>query len=118
MTQSFETFKGEIERALSACGVDPNEWCDVSAAAAYLERDQHTNAPDGFWTVVRRYRRSPEREAAIARSQLVDDLELELTGGCSACGLEADWMCAACGRCNCDRHDQCVRPAAGETPRP
>ncbi|WP_406321798.1 hypothetical protein [Streptomyces sp. NBC_00519] len=63
VAQSFETFKGEIERALSACGVDPHEWCDVNAAASYLTEDQHTNAPDDFWTVVRRYRRTPEREA-------------------------------------------------------
>ncbi|MFB0617265.1 hypothetical protein [Streptomyces sp. AGS-58] len=110
MTQNFETFKGEIERALSACGVDPYEACDVNAAATYLAEDQHTNAPDDFWTVVRRYRRTPGREAAIARAVLIDDLELALTGGCPHCGLEADWMCAACGLCNCDRHDRCKRP--------
>lgn len=40
-----------------------------------------------------------------------DDLELSLTGGCPACGLEHDQMCVGCGRCNCDRHDTCVRPA-------
>ncbi|WP_019061741.1 hypothetical protein [Streptomyces prunicolor] len=111
MTQSFETFKGEIERALSACGVDPHEWCDVSAAASYLAEDQHTNAPDEFWTVVRRFRRTTHQQAAIDRQIFLDDLELELTGGCGACGLEADQMCAACGRCNCDRHDECTRPA-------
>lgn len=112
MTQSFETFKGEIERALSACGLDPHQACDVNAAASFMAEDQHTNAPDDFWTVVRRHRRTPDREAAIRRAILVDDLELELTGGCGACGLEADWMCVACGRCNCDRHDQCTRPAS------
>ncbi|MEH0579053.1 MULTISPECIES: hypothetical protein [Streptomyces] len=111
MAQNFETFKSEIERALSACEVEPREWCDVDAAAAYLTEDQHANAPDGFWTVVRRFRRTPEREAAIDRAILIDDLELELTGGCGRCGLEADWMCVACGRCNCDRHDDCTRPA-------
>ncbi|MDQ0961983.1 hypothetical protein QFZ66_005861 [Streptomyces sp. B4I13] len=97
VTQNFETFKGEIERALSACGVDPHQACDVNAAASFLTEDQHTNAPDDFWTVVRRYRRTPERDAAINRMLTADDLELELTGGC--------------GRCNCDRHDQCTRPA-------
>ncbi|PWI05498.1 hypothetical protein DIZ27_38870 [Streptomyces sp. NWU339] len=106
MTQSFETFKGEIERALSACGLDPYRACDVNAAAAFLDDDQDTNAPDDFWTVIRRYR-TPQREAVIDP----DDLELELTGGCGRCGLEADMMCAGCGRCNCDRHDQCKRPA-------
>ncbi|MET8746839.1 hypothetical protein [Streptomyces sp. NPDC004728] len=54
---------------------------------------------------------SPDREAAIERALFLDDLELELTGGCGHCGLEADMMCAACERCNCDRHDQCTRPA-------
>ncbi|MFE3033043.1 hypothetical protein ACFXKY_15535 [Streptomyces canus] len=111
MAQSFETFKDEIERALSACGVDPHEWCDVNAAARYLTEDQHTNAPDEFWTVVRRHGRTAQREAAIDRALLLDDLELELTGGCGACGLEAGQMCVACGRCNCDRHDDCTRPA-------
>jgi hypothetical protein len=57
MAQTVETFKGEIERALSACGVEPHEWCDVNAAAAFLAEDQHTNAPDTFWNVVRRFRR-------------------------------------------------------------
>lgn len=51
------------------------------------------------------------REAAISRAMFLDDLELELTGGCGLCGLEADWMCVDCGRCNCDRHDDCKRPA-------
>ncbi|MFI1957002.1 hypothetical protein ACH46L_03675 [Streptomyces althioticus] len=50
------------------------------------------------------------REAARARAELLDDLELDLTGGCSLCGIEPDWRCAACGRCNCDRHDDCKRP--------
>ncbi|MGY3199772.1 hypothetical protein [Streptomyces sp. TE5632] len=44
----------------------------------------------------------------------LDDAELEEAGGCGACGLEAGQMCAACGKCNCDRHDACVRPAEGE----
>jgi hypothetical protein len=98
--------------------VDPHTWCDVNAAASYLTEDQHTNAPDTFWTVVRRYRRTPEREAAIDRSIFLDDLELELTGGCGRCGLEADQMCVACGLCNCDKHDQCTRPAADSHPAP
>ncbi|MGW4007915.1 hypothetical protein [Streptomyces sp. NPDC004763] len=108
--QSVETFKIEIERALAACGVDAHQWCDVNGAAAFLANDQHTNAPDDFWAVIRRYRRTAQREAAIDQAILADDLELDLTGGCSACGLEADQMCVACGRCNCDRHDDCVRP--------
>ncbi|MER7477372.1 hypothetical protein ABTX60_06915 [Streptomyces sp. NPDC126510] len=115
MTRSFETFKGEIERVLSACGVDPYQACDVNAAAAFMVEDQHTNAPDDFWMVVRRYRRTTEREAAINRMIVADDLELELTGGCGRCGLEADWMCVACGRCNCHRHDNCTRPAEQKT---
>ncbi|MGW2260288.1 hypothetical protein ACWCXE_21100 [Streptomyces sp. NPDC001780] len=45
---------------------------------------------------------------AIDRLALADDLEL--TGGCPACGLEHDQMCVACGRCNCDTHTTCVRP--------
>ncbi|KUN37723.1 hypothetical protein AQJ30_15680 [Streptomyces longwoodensis] len=46
------------------------------------------------------------------RAEIVEHLELELTGGCGFCDLEADMMCAGCGRCNCHRHDDCVRPAS------
>ncbi|MFI6700302.1 hypothetical protein ACIBJC_15215 [Streptomyces sp. NPDC050509] len=53
---------------------------------------------------------APAREAVIARTFFADDLELSLTGGCPACGLEHDQMCVACGRCNCDTHASCVRP--------
>ncbi|MEU1853937.1 hypothetical protein ABZ499_32940 [Streptomyces sp. NPDC019990] len=42
----------------------------------------------------------------------LEDAELEGSGGCGACGLEAGQMCAACGKCNCDRHDTCIRPAS------
>jgi hypothetical protein len=40
----------------------------------------------------------------------LDDEDVEESGGCGACGREADQMCACCGRCNCDRHDECTRP--------
>ncbi|MFC8887221.1 hypothetical protein ACFT54_09930 [Streptomyces cinereoruber] len=43
-------------------------------------------------------------------SCVLDDEDLEESGGCSDCGLEAGDECAACGRCNCDRHDNCTRP--------
>jgi hypothetical protein len=56
------------------------------------------------------------RQARIDRMLALDDLELEEEGGCGACGLEADDMCVACGQCNCDRHDNCVRPAGDEKP--
>lgn len=58
------------------------------------------------------------RQARIDRALALDDLELEEEGGCGACGLEADDMCACCGQCNCDRHDTCVRPAGDEKPPP
>jgi hypothetical protein len=48
----------------------------------------------------------------VDRMLLADDLELDLTGGCSACGWEPDWMCADCGRCGCHDHDTCTRPTA------
>ncbi|MEU6628408.1 hypothetical protein ABZ905_08950 [Streptomyces parvus] len=43
----------------------------------------------------------------------LDDAELDESGGCGACGLEAGQMCVGCGRCNCHRHDGCARPAEG-----
>jgi hypothetical protein len=52
-----------------------------------------------------------DRDALIDLTTDLDDAELEATGGCGACGLEADQMCAGCGRCNCDQHDSCTRPA-------
>ncbi|MBA0053473.1 hypothetical protein E0L36_22115 [Streptomyces sp. AJS327] len=53
-----------------------------------------------------------DREAQIALALALDDAELDASGGCGACGLEAGQMCADCERCNCDRHDGCERPAA------
>jgi hypothetical protein len=53
-----------------------------------------------------------DSNALLDLSDALDDAQLEETGGCGACSLEADQMCAACGKCNCDRHDACVRPAA------
>lgn len=53
------------------------------------------------------------RDALVELMLALDDEELEETGGCGACGLEADQMCAGCGRCNCDTHDSCTRPDSG-----
>lgn len=53
---------------------------------------------------------TPERAARLTQLDQVEALRLSLTGGCPACDLEADEMCVACGLCNCDRHDACVRP--------
>ncbi|MFI9026346.1 hypothetical protein [Streptomyces sp. NPDC053560] len=52
-----------------------------------------------------------DRAALVDLASALDDAELDATGGCGACGLEAGQMCAACGRCNCERHDRCKRPA-------
>ncbi|MET8609758.1 hypothetical protein [Streptomyces misionensis] len=52
-----------------------------------------------------------DKEALIDLSGALDDAELDATGGCGPCGLEADQMCAACGKCNCHTHETCVRPA-------
>ncbi|MFD0209151.1 hypothetical protein ACFVH9_08435 [Streptomyces hirsutus] len=49
-------------------------------------------------------------------SLALDNARLEAEGGCAACELEADQMCADCGQCNCDRHDTCVRPAGEGEP--
>ncbi|MCX3059587.1 hypothetical protein [Streptomyces beihaiensis] len=54
----------------------------------------------------------------IDRLLFLDDFELCLTGGCFACGLEADQMCVACGLCNCDRHDTCTREPSERTATP
>lgn len=56
-----------------------------------------------------------DRDTYIDRMLLAEDLELALTGGCPACGLQADQMCAACDSCNCDSHEGCVRPATERT---
>lgn len=53
---------------------------------------------------------SPQRKALISLVLQADDAELEASGGCGACGLEAWQMCVACERCNCDTHGSCVRP--------
>lgn len=53
---------------------------------------------------------------AVDRALFSDDFDLAVSGGCFACGLEADQMCVGCGSCNCDTHGNCVRPAAEEIP--
>jgi len=52
---------------------------------------------------------------ALDRLLFADDFDLSVSGGCPACGLEADWMCVCCGSCNCDTHETCVRPAEEAT---
>ncbi|MGW6391165.1 hypothetical protein ACWFR1_11810 [Streptomyces sp. NPDC055103] len=59
-----------------------------------------------------RPRRKFNREALVDLTIALDDADLDETGGCGACGLEAEQMCADCGRCNCSRHDSCKRPTA------
>ncbi|MEV5677016.1 hypothetical protein [Streptomyces sp. NPDC052179] len=56
-----------------------------------------------------------DREALADLACALDDADLDESGGCGACGLEAGQMCAACGRCNCDRHDSCARAPEGAT---
>ncbi|KPI33316.1 hypothetical protein OV450_1404 [Actinobacteria bacterium OV450] len=48
-----------------------------------------------------------DKDALIDLTGALDDADLDENFGCGACGLTADLMCAACGRCNCDRHDTC-----------
>ncbi|WNI20374.1 hypothetical protein [Actinacidiphila sp. ITFR-21] len=50
------------------------------------------------------------RDSLVKLTLALDDEELDESGGCGACGLEADQMCAGCGRCNCDEHSSCERP--------
>ncbi|WP_381792910.1 hypothetical protein [Streptomyces niveus] len=56
-----------------------------------------------------------DRNALMDLTTDLDDAELEAAGGCGGCGLEADQTCVGCGRCNCDRHDSCARPATTST---
>ncbi|MEV6738661.1 hypothetical protein AB0N14_17700 [Streptomyces sp. NPDC051104] len=56
-------------------------------------------------------RRRFDRQALVDLSLALDDADLEASGGCGRCGLEAEQMCADCRRCNCHRHDSCKRPA-------
>ncbi|MFF4388564.1 hypothetical protein ACFY0G_17555 [Streptomyces sp. NPDC001552] len=51
------------------------------------------------------------RDALLDLADALDDADLDENFGCSGCGLQAGDMCAGCGRCNCDRHDTCQRPA-------
>lgn len=53
---------------------------------------------------------------AVDRLLFADDFELAVTGGCFACGLEADHMCVCCRSCNCDTHENCTRPTIERTP--
>ncbi|MFF0092736.1 hypothetical protein ACFYSF_22625 [Streptomyces canus] len=57
-----------------------------------------------------RPRKRWDRNALIDLTCALDDAELDEAGGCGACSLEANQMCAACGRCNCHDHATCVRP--------
>ena len=49
---------------------------------------------------------------ALDRMFFADDFDLAVSGGCPACGLDADQMCVGCGSCNCDTHENCTRPTA------
>ncbi|MEU2487085.1 hypothetical protein ABZ593_21060 [Streptomyces sp. NPDC012617] len=60
-----------------------------------------------------RPRRRFNRDSVMALASALDDADLDESDGCGACGLEAGQMCAACGRCNCDRHDACKRLTVG-----
>ncbi|GGZ23565.1 hypothetical protein GCM10010387_15950 [Streptomyces inusitatus] len=51
-----------------------------------------------------------KRGALLDLADALEDADLEASGGCSGCGLGAGQSCAGCGKCNCDRHDGCVRP--------
>lgn len=57
-----------------------------------------------------RPRKRFRKDALLDLADALEDAGLDAAGGCSACGLEAGQNCAGCGRCNCDRHDTCVRP--------
>ncbi|MFD3609017.1 hypothetical protein ACFWXA_13250 [Streptomyces atroolivaceus] len=61
-----------------------------------------------------RPRRKFNHTALVDLSLALDDADLDETGGCGPCGLEAGQMCADCGRCNCSRHDSCKRPTAAK----
>ncbi|MFD6935253.1 hypothetical protein ACFWAP_03725 [Streptomyces goshikiensis] len=50
-----------------------------------------------------------DHNALIDLSSALDDADLDENFGCGACGLTAELMCAACGQCNCSRHDTCTR---------
>lgn len=54
------------------------------------------------------------RDARMRLALALDDEDLDETGGCGPCGLEAGQMCAGCGHCNCSRHDSCKRPTAAK----
>lgn len=41
-----------------------------------------------------------------------DSIRLDRAGGCGACDMEPGWECVGCGKCNCDTHENCVRPDA------
>ncbi|MEU6595336.1 hypothetical protein ABZ923_40120 [Streptomyces sp. NPDC046881] len=57
-----------------------------------------------------RPRRRFDHKALVDLSCALDDADVEAAGGCGRCSLEADQMCADCGRCNCHTHATCERP--------
>lgn len=78
--------------------------------------DRPTAQPITYGAYVARAHQRARRAHLLAQIAFRDDLELSLTGGCPACGLEADDMCAGCGLCNCDTHETCTRPATESEP--
>ncbi|RWZ74884.1 hypothetical protein EQK42_16655 [Streptomyces albidoflavus] len=54
------------------------------------------------------------RDDLLRLACALDNEDLDETGGCGACGLEAEQMCADCGCCNCSRHASCKRPTAAK----
>lgn len=50
----------------------------------------------------------------IDRLFLLDSLDIALDGGCPACDTEHGHMCAACGQCRCETHENCTRPTTGD----
>ncbi|MEU7092991.1 hypothetical protein [Kitasatospora aureofaciens] len=71
----------------------------------------HTWAKAALETRAEIARERAEREALIDRMLADDEVETEATGGCPACDTQAIEMCAACGSCRCDTHENCIRPA-------
>ncbi|PWI16016.1 hypothetical protein DI272_18970 [Streptomyces sp. Act143] len=56
-----------------------------------------------------------DKQKAFELMNAIDDAELDASGGCGPCGLEAGQMCAGCGKCNCHTHETCVRPASEQS---
>ncbi|MFD8774516.1 hypothetical protein [Streptomyces sp. NPDC059916] len=103
--------KGVLTAGAVTITVEPGDPCAFECEGHPDEDSVLLGGPE-FCDGTCRPRRRFDGKALVELGIALDDADLEASGGCGPCGLEAGQMCADCKRCNCHRHDQCKRPAA------